>query len=109
MSATTDSVGVIHFDWENQPGVTNLLQILALITNRDQAEVTAEWDGVTSYGDFKKAVATAVAAFLTQFQEILHSISDETLLHKLETSETAMKLVANETLLRAQRAVGLRE
>jgi tryptophanyl-tRNA synthetase len=109
MSATTDSVGVIHFDWENQPGVTNLLQILALITNRDQAEVTAEWDGVTSYGDFKKAVAAAVAEFLLQFQETLHLISDETLLHKLETSETAMKLVANETLLRAQRAVGLRE
>jgi len=25
MSATTDSVGVINFDWQNQPGITNLL------------------------------------------------------------------------------------
>ncbi|MDD3035903.1 MAG: tryptophan--tRNA ligase, partial [Candidatus Saccharimonadaceae bacterium] len=42
MSATTDSVGCINFDWDNQPGVSNLLQILAILTNRDQTEVNLE-------------------------------------------------------------------
>jgi len=108
MSATTDSVGVVNFDWDNQPGITSLLQILALLTGREQSEVNTEWTGRTSYGEFKQAVADAVSAFLRDFQARLASISDEQLLAKLEQSERELTPVANATLLRAQQAVGLR-
>lgn len=108
MAATTDSLGVINFDWQRQPGITNLLQLLAILTNRPQAEVNAEWVGQTQYGPLKRAVAEAVAAFLTDFQARLANISDETLLATLERSERAMNEVANTTLLRVQKAVGLR-
>ena len=108
MAATTDSLGVINFDWQRQPGITNLLQLLAILTNRPQAEVNAEWVGQTQYGPLKRAVAEAVAAFLTDFQTRLAGISDETLLATLERSERAMNEVANTTLLRVQKAVGLR-
>lgn len=108
MAATTDSVGEIHFDWDNQPGITSLLQILSLVTGRDQPDVNAEWEGNQRYGDFKKVVAAAVAAFLTDFHARYDAISDDQLLAKLESSERAMNLVANETLLRVQKAVGLR-
>ena len=108
MSATTDSVSEINWDWENQPGITNLLQLLALLSGRPQDEVNTEWVGQTTYGDFKKAVAQAVADFLTDFQSKLHAVTDEALLEKLHTSEHAMSETANATLLRAQKAVGLR-
>ena len=108
MAATTDSLGVINFDWQRQPGITNLLQLLAILTNRPQAEVNAEWVGQTQYGPLKRAVAEAVATFLTDFQARLADISDETLLATLERSERAMNEVANTTLLRVQKAVGLR-
>ena len=108
MSATTDSLSSIHFDWENQPGITSLLQILALLTGREQAEVNAEWEGKERYGDFKKEVAGAVHDFLTDFQEKYQATSDEALLETLERSETAMRPIAEATLLRAQQAVGLR-
>lgn len=108
MAATTDSLGVINFDWQRQPGITNLLQLLAILTNRPQAEVNAAWVGQTQYGPLKRAVAEAVAAFLTDFQARLAGISDETLLTTLERSERAMNEVANTTLLRVQKAVGLR-
>ena len=108
MAATTDSLGVINFDWQRQPGITNLLQLLAILTNRPQAEVNAEWVGQTQYGSLKRAVAEAVATFLTDFQTRLADISDETLLATLERSERAMNEVANITLLRVQKAVGLR-
>jgi len=108
MSATTDSLGEINFNWETQPGITSLLQILALLGGRSQEEVNAEWVGHTQYGDFKKAVADEVARFLTDFQARLATITDEILLAKLEQSERDMAITANETLLRAQRAVGLR-
>ena len=108
MSASTDSVGVINYDWENQPGISSLLQILAMLTGRPQEDVNAEWTGNTSYGEFKKVVAEAVSTFLTEFQQRLSAISDEALLQKLQLSETAMTETANATLLRAQKAVGLR-
>lgn len=109
MSATTDSVGEIHFDFETQPGITSLLQILSLLSGRSQEEVNADWEGTASYGDFKKAVADQVAAFLIDFQAKLAAITDEALIAKLEASEKAMAVTANDTLLRAQRAVGLRQ
>jgi tryptophanyl-tRNA synthetase len=109
MSATTDSLASIHFDWDNQPGVTSLLQILSLLTGRDQAEVNAEWEGKERYGDFKKVVADAVRDFLIDFQAKYNSITDEQLLAKLEQSERDLMPTANATLLRAQRAVGLRQ
>ena len=108
MSATTDSVGEIHFDWENQPGVTNLLQILSLLSDADQDTVNADWEGNSSYGDLKKTVAEAVQAFLKDFQARYHSVDEVKLLAKLEASESVMRATANETLSQVQQAVGLR-
>ncbi len=108
MSATTDSVGVIAFDFETQPGISNLLQILSLLTGRSQDDVNNEWVGKTQYGEFKRTVANAVAAFLTDFQARLAGITDDQLQTLLELSEEKMKYTANETLLRVQQAVGLR-
>lgn len=108
MSATTDNVGVINFDWANQPGVTNLLQMLALLSGRDQASVNADWIGKTSYGELKQAVAKQVEIFLNAFQVAYNDVNVAKLITKLEADEAAMTKVANAQLLKAQRAVGLR-
>lgn len=108
MSATTDSLGRIAFDRDAQPGITSLLQILALLSGRSQADVNAEWTGNERYGDFKTAVADEVERFLVDFQARFDAISDEQLLATLEASERAMGEQANAVLLRAQQAVGLR-
>lgn len=108
MSATTDSVGTIHFDWDAQPGITNLLQILALLDGRDQAEVNSDWEGKTSYGDLKKAVAESVREFLGEFQARYNAVGEEALLAKLEASEESVKVTAEQTLHAVQQAVGLR-
>jgi len=108
MSATTDSIGEIHFNFETQPGVSSLLQIYALLTDRPQDEVNAEWEGKSQYGEFKTVVADAAASFLEAFQARLEAIDDTELLSKLEQSERDMTVVANATLYKAQQAVGLR-
>jgi len=108
MSATTDSIGSVHFDWDKQPGITSLLQILAMLSGESQTSVNTKWEGTTNYGDFKKAVAEAVSNFLTDFHFKLNSITDEQLVAKLEASETILTPIANQTLLKAQQAVGLR-
>ncbi len=108
MSATTDDLASINYDPQNQPGISNLIEILALISNKTKEEVAGEWQGKTSYGDFKQAVADALKAFLVDFQAKLAQVSDEAISAKLATSEAVANSVANETLLRAQKAVGLR-
>ncbi len=108
MSAATDSVGTINFDWENQPGITNLLQILALATHRDQEEVNNEWTGKTSYGELKSAVAEAMRAFLENLQQALTEVNDGEIEAKLKESEKTMSEQAVHTLQLVQTAVGLR-
>ena len=108
MSATTDSFGEIHFDFTERPGISNLLHILALLSNRPQNEVNSEWEGRTSYGELKSAVAEKVQAFLTELQERFAAVDEIALMAKLEESEEQMCETTAATLYRVQQAVGLR-
>ncbi len=108
MSAVTDEMAYVRFDRENQPGISNLLEILALLQNRDLKDVVDEFEGQTSYGDFKAIVAEEVRRFLIDFQKKLHEVDDAAVTKKLEASEKILVVTANATLLRAQQAVGLR-
>lgn len=108
MRAETDSFGSIKFDFTERPGISNLLQILALLSERPQQEVNAEWEGNERYGDLKKTVAESVERFLHEFQNTLHNVDEAAVLSKLANDEAAMNVVANETLLKVQKAVGLR-
>lgn len=108
MSATTDDLAEIHFDREKQPGISNLLEILALLRDVPRDEVVKEFEGQTRYGDFKKVVADEVRKFLTDFQARLEATDDTVILAKLQASEAQLTITANATLLRAQKAVGLR-
>jgi len=108
MAATTDSLESVNYDWEKQPGVTNLLQILALLSDKPQEEVNKEWQGKTGYSELKTFVADAVKTFLSGFQAKLAQVDETRLMQKLTDDEKAMNEVANATLLKVQKAVGLR-
>lgn len=108
MAATTDSEGIIRFNWKTQPGISNLLQMLALLQQRDLHQVITDWQGKTRYGDLKQAVAKATGAFLADFQKKLAQVNEAALLGKLESGETTARTIAGEQLLRVQQAVGLR-
>ncbi len=108
MSATTDSLAKIKFDMFNQPGISNLLQIEALVTDTPLQDVISTWAGETRYGDLKKKVAESVSEMLTIFQEKLAKISDEEVLALLVEGEKYANEVANAKLFEAQKAFGLR-
>ena len=114
MSATTDSIGKVQYDKENQPGISNLLEILTLVRQDAGREVTLEqtaneYFGMDRYGDFKRIVADEVAEFLENFQNRLAAVDEQAIEKKLASSERGMSVVANETLYRVQKAVGLRK
>lgn len=108
MSATTDDLANVRFDRENQPGISNLLEILSLLRGSSIEETAMQSEGETRYGDFKKIVATEVSDFLTDFQSKLAQVNEADVVAKLESSEKAMNEQANATLHNVQQAVGLR-
>lgn len=108
MSATTDDKASVNYNPIEQPGISNLLQILSLLRGHPLDDVEAAYKGMDKYGDFKRMVADEVAAFLTDFQTKLADVSDESIVAAFERSEGVANKQANETLLRVQQAVGLR-
>lgn len=108
MSATTDSLGKVKFDMFNQPGISNLLQIEALVNDIPLQDVISTWAGETRYGDLKKKVASSVSGMLAEFQARLAEITDERVYGLLEEGEKYANRVASAKLLEAQKAFGLR-
>jgi len=108
MSATTDSRSIIAYNHAEQPGISNLIEILALMTGKTVGQVCKQYVGQYQYGPLKTATADAVAAFLEDFQQKLSVVDDNKILTKIETSEKTMTKQANATLLKVQQAVGLR-
>ncbi len=108
MSATTDSIGRIRYDMFTQPGISNLLQIEALVTDTPLETIVQKWAGETSYGELKRTVAEDVSKMLANFQSNLAQISDEEVLRILQAGESYANEVANRKLHEAQKAVGLR-
>lgn len=103
LSAATDSLANVNYDREQQPGITNLLDLLELFGGDKQ-----EFIGQVQYGPLKSAVIDHVGVFLKEFQTKLAAVDDAAILAKLNSSEALMNEQANATLLRVQTAVGLR-
>jgi tryptophanyl-tRNA synthetase len=66
-TAVTDSGTEVRHDPEEKPGVSNLIEIMAVVTGSSIAEVEAQFDG-QGYGAFKEGVAEAVVELFTPIQ-----------------------------------------
>ena len=107
MCAKTDSIGEVHYDEENQPGISNLMSILSKITGEDFENIQRRFKG-KGYGDFKKEVAENVANLLTKIQADFNKYNNKNLLDEiLLNGAKQAKPTASETLKRATKALGL--
>lgn len=108
MSATTDSLERIDFNLETQPGISNLLQIEALVNDISLDETIREWSGETRYGELKKQVAASVTTLLAIFQEKLAAISDDDVEKLLPEGEAYANTIADKKLAEVYEKIGLR-
>lgn len=67
MSAVTDSIGMIQYDPENQPGLANLITILSVLTGESIDSIVNRYHG-KGYGELKKEIGDTVEHFLTDLQ-----------------------------------------
>lgn len=107
MSAVTDMGCEVKYDQENKPGISNLLTIYAAIKEMTIEEAEKHFEGYR-YGDFKREVADAVCDELGPFQERYKKIIESKEYEEvLKQGAIKARKIANETLERVQKAIGL--
>lgn len=74
-AAVTDSGSDVRFDWEEKPGITNLIEIMSLFTGRTTQSIEDEY-GSSGYGKFKPAVAEAVIEGLAPIRSAFAALDD---------------------------------
>lgn len=108
MSAITDSFNKVHFDEENQPGISNLMSILSKITGESFESIENRYVGL-GYGVFKKEVAEVVGDLLSTIQTRYNKFNNRELLDKiLNDGANKARVVASKTLNRTMKNLGLK-
>ena len=107
MKATTDSEGIVKFDIENKPGISNLLSIYSALSGKSIEELESMYEG-KGYGDFKKdlveVTVEALAPIKARYEEIRHS--DE-LIEILKDGAARADAIAQKTMQRVKDNFGL--
>ena len=105
-SAVTDSGSDVRRS-ENKPGITNLIDIMAVATGASPEEVESRYDGA-GYGRFKEEVAEAVVALLDPIRLRYGELRADPTELKAVLAEGAAKAdsIASETLRTAYDRVG---
>ena len=107
MKATTDSDGIVKFDAENKPGISNLLNIYSALSEKTVAELETMYEGKGN-GDFKKDLVEvtidALAPIKQRYQEIRES---KELIEILNDGAQKADAIAQETMKRVRKNFGL--
>lgn len=106
-SAVTDSEGIVKYDKENKPGVSNLLSIYSILSGTSMAELEEKYDG-KGYGDFKSDTAAAVIEVLKPIQEKYYALLESKELDLiLDRGAERANAAANKMIKKMESAMGL--
>ena len=107
MSATTDSDMEIIYNKEIKPGISNLINIYASLSNLTVKEVEEKFKGY-NYGNFKKEVADLVVNELTIIQQKYQQIINSNELDKiLDEGKNKTTIIAKEKYEQLKTKIGL--
>ena len=106
--AVTDSEGIVKYDPEGKPGVSNLIEIYSVVTGKSKGEVETEFEG-QGYGTFKEAVGKAVVEKLLPIQEKYKKfIENPTYLESIyKEGDRKASTIANATIAEVKEKIGL--
>ena len=106
MSAITDSVGIIQYDPESQPGLANLLTIQSVLANEPIEDIVKRYEG-KGYGELKKEIGQTVFDFLTDLQAKYKNIIESNVIDQiLEEGAKKASYVANKKIRKVYKKIG---
>ena len=106
MKATTDSEGVIRLDWENKPGVSNLLTIYSAFTDRKIDDIVGQYESA-GYGQLKKDLVEIINEGLTPIRKAFEEKrNSEELMDILKDGRERASEIAEQTMKEVRDKVG---
>jgi tryptophanyl-tRNA synthetase len=106
-SAVTDSDGIVKFDKENKTGVSNLLSIYSILSEKSISELEDMYAG-KGYGAFKGDLAEVVVNEFKPIQERYYNLIESSKLDDiLDQGAFKANQVASKTLRKMENALGL--
>lgn len=106
-SAVTDSEGIVKYDKENKPGISNLLTIYSIFANKSISELEKEYEG-KGYGDFKGDLAKVVVDTIEPIQKKYYELIDSPELDAiLDRGAEKANAVASKMIKKMENAMGL--
>ncbi len=106
-SAVTDSLGIVQFDEENQPGIANLLTIQSALSGESIDSIVKQFEG-KGYGDFKEYVGNTVHAFLSDLQSKYNDvIASKVIESTLEDGAQRASLSARKKMYKVKKKLGI--
>ena len=106
-SAVTDMVGKVNYDKINQPGISNLLEILSALTNESIDSIVDRYQD-KGYGQLKGEVADAVCQCLATIQDKYHQIVDSDIIEStLKKGAEVANKIAYKKLKKVQKKMGI--
>ena len=107
MSAVTDMYAKVNYDKENQPGVSNLLEIMSSLSGESIDSIVARYVG-KGYGEFKREVADVVCAELEKIQNRYNEIINSNLIEEtLRKGAEQAHHIAFRKLKKVQKKMGI--
>lgn len=107
-SAVTDSIGKVNYDPENQPGITNLINIYMSLSNESKEEIVQKFADA-NYGAFKKAVGDLVAETFEKIQARYNELINSEELDKiLDAGKEKSREIAKKKYELMKQKIGLR-
>lgn len=107
MKATTDSEGIIRFDKDEKPGISNLINIYSALSDKTVDDIVAMYEG-KGYGDFKKDLVEITVDALAPIKERFDEIrSSQELIDILEDGAEKANAIAEKTMARVKDNFGL--
>ncbi len=108
MNSQTDSGKEIIYNVTKKPGISNLLTIYSLLTDKTTQEIEKQFKG-KGYGDFKKSLAKVVIDYLEPFRRKQKELATRDIYVKeiLNKGASRAKIIAETTMKEVREKMGL--
>ncbi len=105
-ASVTDSDRTVRYDWDEKPGVSNLLELFAFSSGRSVADLEEEFANA-GYGKFKDAVAESMVEKLTPIRTRFKAMEDGEVARLMQKGALDARARAEGTMVVVRRSVGL--
>jgi len=105
--AVTDSGSEIYYNEQEKPGISNLMTLFHIATNKSIEEIQQQFAS-SRYGEFKEEVANAVANYISPIRDKYEEIiKDSERLYKIiKIGDEQASIIAHQTLSEVYNKIG---